>query len=102
MQITNAERRLATPLAYRALPFLSCRRNWAAHYLKMLMSRMIISKMATKINSMMKKMVTKATRPIMNMLILMIQDQIDGVCFGYAIYGAAFFDFATAYYYLWC
>ena len=66
------------------------------------MIRVIISKMATKINSMMKKMVTKATRPIMNMLILMIQDQIDGVCFGYAIYGAAFFDFATAYYYLWC
>ena len=29
MQITNAERRVATPLAYRALPFLSCRKNWA-------------------------------------------------------------------------
>ena len=34
-----------------------------AHYLKMLINRMIISKMATKINSMVKKMVTKATRP---------------------------------------
>ena len=50
-----------------------------AHYLKMLMIRMIISKMATKINSMINKMVTKANRPIMNMMkILMIQDQIDG------------------------
>ena len=29
MQITNAERRVATPLAYRTLPFLPCRRNWA-------------------------------------------------------------------------
>ena len=66
MQITNAERRVATPLAYRALPFLSCRRNWAAHYLKMLTITTIITKMATKINSMIKKMVTKANRPIMN------------------------------------
>ena len=46
-----------------------------AHYLKMLMIRMIISKMATKINSM---MATKANMPIMNMVTLMIQDQIDG------------------------
>ena len=29
MQITNAERRVGTPLAYRALPFLPCRRNWS-------------------------------------------------------------------------
>ena len=30
MQITNAERRVATPLAYRGkLPFLSSRRNWS-------------------------------------------------------------------------
>ena len=79
MQITNAERGVATPVAYRALPFLSCRRNWAAHYLKMLMNRMIISKMATKINRLIKKMVTKANRPMMNMVtIMMIQDQIDG------------------------
>ena len=79
MQITNAERRVATPLAYRALPFLSCRRIWAAHYLKMLMNRMIISKIPTKINRLIKKMVTKANRPMMNMVtIMMIQDQIDG------------------------
>ena len=50
-----------------------------AHYLKKLMIRMIISKMPTKIKSMINKMVTKANRPIMNMMkILMIQDQIDG------------------------
>ena len=40
---------------------------------------MIISKMATKINSMINKMVTKANKQFMNIVtITMIQDQIDG------------------------
>ena len=79
MQITNAERRVATPLAYRALPFLSCRRNWACSLSEDADDQeVIISKMATKINSVINKMVAKANRPIMKMVTLMIQDQIDG------------------------
>ena len=55
-----------------------------AHYLKILMNRMIISKMATKINSMINKMVTKANRPLMNIMILMIQ--INGDHYGSVLF----------------